>query len=68
MPLAVSCDGADDCENFIEADFMVSETDDRAARLRYVLGYAVAMGWQVVGRDRPEMALTYCPRHAEVSR
>jgi hypothetical protein len=65
--LAVCCDmetGTDECPEEIRADFMVSETDDRAARLGYILDYAAEQGWQVLGRNRPETALTYCPTHS----
>lgn len=61
--LGVRCDGDDFCDNDVHEDFLVAESDSRARRLSYALDYAARIGWQVIGEDRPETALTYCPEH-----
>lgn len=60
--LGVECD-RDDCEAEMEADFLVRDDDGKATRLGYILDHATKLGWQVLGRNRPETALTYCPIH-----
>lgn len=66
--LGVWCDGADDCEDFLEGDFLVGDDDDHATRFGYALDYATEHGWAVLGRRHPLTALTYCPGHKPANR
>jgi hypothetical protein len=72
--LGVTCDADDpscpdgECQEFLEADFIVAGTDTRATRLGYVLDHAATQGWTVIGRHHPESAMTYCPGHEQDGR
>lgn len=69
--LGVACDTSidlhTDCGASLESDFLVHQDDSREIRLGYVLDYAANNGWTVVGRHRPDMAMTHCPEHREMA-
>jgi hypothetical protein len=59
--LGVSCDGDWDCPAQFRGDFLVSEADDEATRLGYVLDHVASLGRQVAGPENPLTAETLCP-------
>jgi hypothetical protein len=61
--LGVRCDFIGDCDNEFSGDFWVRESDNKPTRLGVVLDHATKNGWQVIGRNRPETARTFCPKH-----
>jgi hypothetical protein len=61
-PLAVACDD-DQCGVTLQGDWLVTGTDSHATRLGYILDHAERSGWQIIGRDQPETAVTFCPAH-----
>lgn len=61
--LGVRCDTTG-CDETLQGDFWVRDTDDRDTRLGVVLDHAEKQGWSIYGRDHPSTAASFCPDHA----
>lgn len=61
--LGVECD-TDGCDNVFTGDFVIAPGKrGRAYRLGIILDWvADKEGWEVVGRDNPVDAATFCPK------